>query len=381
MNNQSLLLLQVLLLLIVLTAGCENPDPASSYPEPFYGQLLVGDTLLSPVPQQKSTREFEPVATVETRQFTFAPALAIEDTPAELVMTKPNRAVFSRDGDMLFLLDTESLLINQYSLLDGSLIKVIKSANESRAPNSYLASIGLISDNELGVTGVEARKTMRIDSDGKSLGFIDQASGESFVGMSSGKIVQIQSNNEYELFHVYNESGKKQQAFGLLSSMRYELGGNKLNGHGMGFAGTLATDGSESFVYTSGFGSGLLGYQTDGNVLYFREVIDHTPFPEMIASEGENTFTVDNEEMVASRMSLNVWDNVYYQYAFGREGQEPVVDAYDYRTGDYLYSLKSPAECGIILVSSDHVYATCLDRGFIQFERPVLGSLKSKAKS
>ncbi|MFK7844129.1 MAG: hypothetical protein AB8G77_02435 [Rhodothermales bacterium] len=380
MNNQSSMLLQVfVVLLVVLTSGCEKTDPASSYPEPFYGQLLVGDTLLSPVPQQKTTREFEPMATVEIHQFTVAPALATEDTPAELVMEKPHRVTVSRAGDVLYVLDTESLLINKYNLLDGSLLNVITTANENRTSNNHFARLWLISDAEIGVAGVEAARIMRINEEGESLGFIDYNSGGGFVA-ASGKQIWLESLNEYELFHVYNENGEKERAFGILSSVRYEFKEHKLNGHGMGFAGTMATDGADSFIYTNGYGSGLLGYRTDGSVVFFRELIDNTPFPEMVVSGDQGS--VDDKDVVASRLSLNVWENVYYQYVFWYEaGKESVIDAYDYNTGDYLYSIKSPADCGVLYISNTHIYANCLDRGVIQFERPSLGSQNSKAKS
>lgn len=367
---QRLFLISPFILLFMI--GCTQPHPASHYPEPFYGQLLMGDSLMEAEPQQKSEREFVALATVVKQRFTVSPDSATDDTPAEIIMEKPVSASVDDNEEYLFLMDQESQVINKYAITTDELIDVFNYASENK---TLLRSASLLSvrNGELWLSsGGKQKPVLRLNQKGEFLGFIDNPHRGGVSDVAPGKYLQY-NLNEPALFHVHNENGKREHSFGVLASERKHLTQvyKNLMGHGLGFSGDVKTDGKGTFVYSSFYGGGLLGYNIDGTLRYFRETVDHNAFPPTPFMEGNGgSKIVDMDSVRTQQMPINVWNGVFYQYVNLIGEKKMVVDAYAYDTGDYLYSLPvNWKECGYIFITDDHIYANCKE-GFVQLARP-----------
>ena len=375
--------LLVVLFFAIFCAGCFNqksPKEAleKKFNGPFYGRLVYDDQLIDPRPQEISERIFEDSATQIVRQFAVHPLHASEDSDT-VVMTTPARAVIDEKEQFLFLIDSDSNAVHKFSLNTGRLLAISTEPADRKLGNQsvYMYMMG---NEELWFTGVESKKIMRTDLDGSYLDMIDLPYSGWVAPASSGEFVFLDASNMDELFHVYSSKGKKQRSFGILSSIEHEIHGRIQQAHGMGFIGELRTEGDHTFVYTSFFGGGILGYTMDGTLRYFRETIDSGPFPRLRSFTEEEQeksgldagdVTVDTDQVISQQFSMNVWNGIFYQNTYLLSDQETfVVDAYDYDTGDYLFSIPSPEGCGIIFITDRHLYASCLEQGFFQIRRP-----------
>lgn len=367
MVHRLLSLIPVALFFII---GCIQPHPADNYPEAFYGELLLGDSLIVAAPQQKSEREFVAMATVVKQRFTSSPESATDETPAGIIMENPAMAGVDSNEDYLFLMDAASLAINKYSLASGALLKVIDAPEKRRTNKTSQGRLSVTSNDELWVRGVENRKMLRLDFEGDVLGNVKGPASGFVTQVNANNVVHTTALNEDELFHVYSMEGDIEHSFGIMSSSAHVEGSK---GHGLGFIGETVGDGSNSFVYAGLFGGGLLSFDDQGNLAYFRESIDHNPFPGTIpytSTTGYNSETVDVAGVRTQQLPINIWNGIYYQNVLILEEERMIVDAYAYETGEYLYSLPvRDKECGYIFITDDHIYANCKE-GFVQLERP-----------
>ncbi len=366
----------LLLGIVLLVAACQDePHPADNYPEPFRGQLLQGDSLLAPTPQRASMRVFEDSASVVLRQYTVFPDSATADTPSERIMRMPISAGLDSKGETLYVMDTESFLINKYDVTSGELLGVITAAKDAHVPNPYSGGIRLINDEDFWVYGLDKARITRMRTSGEILDAIKYTSGEFHAASRSGNYVVARFYDDHELFHTHTPKDRSQASFGILTSEKLEIDGRVVKGHGLSFTGGVISDGSESFLYAASFGGLMLSYTMDGSLRYFRESIKPGMFPELVPYEGEakNTvMTVNQEQARQSQVPLNVWNGTAY-YAV-REYDDEItlwtIDAYDYDTGDYLYSIDRRETCRYVFITDEHIYAHCFDPGgFVQFQR------------
>lgn len=373
-----------LLFLFALITGCQQQDLKQSLEEqfngPFYGRLVYDNQLIDPRPQDSSERLFEEEATQIVRQFTVHPLQASADSDL-VIMVSPVRTVVDAEEQFLFLMDSDSNAVHKFSLQDGALLAVSEDPKDRVTTNGKSTNIHLRANEELWLTGIQRAKVMRTNLDGEFIDFIDLPYSGQVAPTRSGDFVLLETGNLEELFHIYSSEGKKQRSFGILSSVEHEIRGYLQKAHGMGFLGEVRTAGGNSFIYTNFWGAGLLGFTMDGTLKFFRETIDNNPFPplrylteeeeELSLDDSGRGMTPDLENTKSQQFAANVWNGVFYQNTYMLAGDRSfVVDAYDYDTGDYLYSIPSPEGCGIVYVTDKHLYANCLEQGFFQLRRP-----------
>ena len=350
-------------------AGCteNSPHPAKDYPEPFYGQLLYEDSLITATPQQISERVIGDSIGVIERVYMVPSDKAQPDTPEEAIMELPIDAGVDNDGKYLYVMEKNSFKTNKYDLSSGELTLVLNSVAENKSTSHLGKGMRVMSNDELWIYGANTSKIFRVTPQDELLGYWEGRSGDSFIKMTSGELVKTTSSNEHELFHVFDEGGEKLRSFGILSSYQIEVDGYKTVGHGLGFHGWTSTNGDDSFVHVANMGGGLLSFNTDGSLRYFREFVEHVPFPDTVPT-GENTRGIDMDGVHTQHFALNVWEDVYYEYAIEVNSGERIIDAYDYNTGDYLSSIPHPDGCWVKFVTDSKVYAMC-ESGFSQLER------------
>ncbi|MEM8488180.1 MAG: hypothetical protein AAF564_21700 [Bacteroidota bacterium] len=357
-------------LLLLLVVGCNKPSLGDSYPEPFYGQLLVGDSLIAPVAQSVSERIFEDSAFVVVKQFTVHPDAATEDTPAERISPSPAIAIVDATEDYLYLFDKDILMLRKFSIADGALDFAIK-IDVVQARNGG-AVMRLVSDEVLWIANVERGKIVRITTAGERLDDLDVPGRGAPIVASDGSFVMASIEDNEALFHSYTPGTQKQDAFGVFTNRVVSVNDIRYPGHGMGFIGEGVSDGSRSFVYAGLMGGGLLSYNMDGSLRYFRESIHHNNFPGLLpdTTVGVTGLVFDMEGVREQQIPINIWNDVYYQfYSVVGGDSEWGWDAYDYASGDYKYSIRRSGECGYNFITESHVYANCLNKGFFQIKR------------
>lgn len=360
----------VLALVLCWITGCQGPHPAADYPEPFYGELLYGDSLISPAPQPRTARVFEDLSTVRTVQYAVNPYFANAETPADRIMYRPNAAAVDPEESVLFLMDVDSMYIHKYDISSGELLETITSAREAWVPSAYGAGLRVISDDLLWVYGIERRKITRMDVSGRLGASIEFIAGDALTADQSGAYVKMTPSNSDYLFHTFSPSGRELESFGILSSSRMMHNGKAYPGHGLGFAGQVVSDGSASFVYVANSGGKLLSFDMGGTLLYYRETIESNPFPRTVAMDSlEMVRTLESEGVQAYHTVINVWDDVLYLNTFRTSDNTFVIDAYSYTTGEYLHSLYPPEDNSPVFITADHLYVVA-EEGFFQMDRP-----------
>ena len=359
--------------MLIFVAGCTTSDSSSEYPRPFYGRLLHDGVLVDPAPQTATGRLYQPMPAEVNIQFTVHPAQATNDTPSAKIMETPSDAGILHQDEHLFLMDNESLRINKFALADGRLKQVITTVADYGLPGFNKKRMRVMEGEELWIHGLEPGKIMRLDEAGEMLGWAEAQGTQPMLLFNSGEVLKLMPLNGEKLFHLYDDRGAELRSFGILSSRKLEAMGEPMPGHGLGFLGNVSTDGNDTFVYAGGAGGGLLGYRTDGTLRYFRAYIDADLFASVQQSDSVS-YMLDWDGVKNQYFALNVWDGVYYQLVYNVGGDQSFfVDAYDYDTGDYLYSIPSPEGCGYRFVTDTHLYANCMEGGFVQFERAAPG--------
>ena len=120
----TILCLNVLVGVVLLAVGCTKHE---KYPdqEPFHGALAQGDSLVHPLPQFASNRQFEGLASEKNLTLSIPPGKATDESPQEMVMKMPIQVAVDPDEAFIFVMDKETFRINKISLSDGSLLKSI----------------------------------------------------------------------------------------------------------------------------------------------------------------------------------------------------------------------------------------------------------------
>ena len=370
--------MSILLGVFLICTGC---DKTSKYAEldPFYGPLAQGDSLIYPTPQHASHRQFEALAIEKNLTLSVPQAKATDETPPELIMKWPIHIAIDPDEEFIYVMDKETFRINKMSLTDGSLVQSITAAQEYKKDNNSAAMIQYLLDGTVEVY-VPGKKTLKLKPNGKAKKILKHPRkvNRYIIPIDSDSYVGMTALNYPELFHVYNKRGFRTQSFGFLSNLHLREKPDKMEpiGHMLDFMGTLGTDGKSSFVYSGMYKGGLLGFSKDGTLRFYRETINHRPYPQKaIAKQSDVLPQVDREASYDALFTLNVWNGVLYLHLIPPCNAEScpqtfTVDAYSYENGDYLYSLNPPANCFAVFLTDSHLYANCPTRGLIQFVRP-----------
>lgn len=371
--------------LALMTPSCERPSRYADF-EAFNGKLAYGDSLISPVPQYATGRLFEAQSTSEALRFSVHPGQADESTDPRIIMQMPTQVEVDQSEGFIYVMDTESALINKFSLPDGALLASIETVQEYRKSESTRPALQVLPDGSLQICNLGDRRIIRLRPDGavEQAGTLPRGISGCTVGTSNGEQIALNPLNDEELFHILGKRGQTRRTFGMLSNLHVREAKSEaksdhpvVKGHGIDFVGTIGTSGESSFVYAGSQWGGLIGFNTDGTFRFYRETIAHYPFPRLVRDRTGDPFQLQmsSDPSEGSRFVINVWEGVYYQQIFPPCTEEVcpqtfTVDAYSYDTGDYLYSFRTPTNCAAMFITESHIYANCLGRGVIQYIRP-----------
>ncbi len=369
-SNAVLPLVFVFVCLILSGCGRET-SLGEGYPEPFYGQLLMGDSLVAPQPQAASERVFEDSAYVVVKQFSVHPNAATPETPTERILSAPVRAVVDAAERHLYVLDQESMSVIKYAIADASIVDVFKL--DINVKHGGGVNMVLKSEEELWISGAEKDSIVRITTDGRRLEDMDAEHAGMPMVADNGDFVLAGIHDPEALFHTYSVGMEKQHAFAVLTNHKVSIKDTPYPGHGMGFIGEGVSDGSPSFVYAGLMGGGLLSYNMDGSLRYYRQSIVHNDFPGLLPDTTQvlPSMVFNMDGVKGQQIPMNTWDGEYYQFYSEFDASGGATwrwDAYQYDTGDYLYSIRPVTNCGYNFITSEHIYAHCLNEGFFQLK-------------
>ena len=363
---------------IIICTGCAKQiDLEAQYGESFHGKLAHGNALLNPKPQEVGERTFLEQPSEVVKQFTVDPARATEDTPPDIIVNATFPFSIDNQEEYLYTMHPHRFIVKKFSVADGTLLATFTALQDhvDAYDGVRVPGMRVMENDELWIMQGKRHHVLRLSPDGEFIGEIElPRHGDHVEAMNNGTFAFLGSTNFETLFRTYTLKGKKENEFGILSSVRYDSGGYEMVGHGGGFTGEIRAKG-DAFVYSGFFGARLLSYTSDGELRYYRKMIDDHPFPGLVAvsdatGSGAQVMRINYEQVVTQQFAANIWGDVFYQLTyFPEDNQTVIVDAYAFDTGDYLYSMDMPENCYTRFVTDQHVYAACKEQGVLQFNR------------
>lgn len=164
----------------------------------------------------------------------------------------------------------------------------------------------------------------------------------------SGKFVVMPSSQVEDRFEVYDHNGQAVKSFGRLIPDQAQ--------NWMALGGRAAADDSGRFVQVFTRAGYIVGYDSTGQLRFYRETIDPVPFPKLIVSEGGQGF--DPKAPWASTTVNIVGDEVFVLSMSGAyKVKVGVIDSYSNQDGSYLYSFKLPDWATHAFVTKNHIYS------------------------
>ena len=355
--------LTVFIVSAFIFASCTDAPATSDleiYGDDAYGHLLYDGEAIPPTPQEQTERIFlEPVID-SLRVFGVSPEKANENTSKELILYELRQAIVDRNEEFLYLLDHGALEVKKFDIASGELAQRF-GKGEGAGPGEFGAPVemALLPDGRLWVNDAKNHEVTLFDASGEVLEsnkVVFQADGPATVGKDRYVLSTSQTNGR-DLFQLFNRDGKSIQSFGRLVSDEHP---------GHGFIGNIVDEGSSNtWLFIGFYGGGTLRFTKEGKLTYFRETIDHDPFPRWVGN------TLDQSTNKNTHIAGNVWGGKYYVRAANRENDWTLFnDVYALESGDYLHSFTLTENCFAYFFTDRHVYASCKDAGFVQFRRP-----------
>lgn len=268
------------------------------------------------------------------------------------VVTKP--AILRADeAGRIYVLDWADLRIKMFSP-EGNLLKTLgegkgRGAGAFVNPTSFSVGAG----GDVWISDPLQRRITRFDTDGKAWTTVPQSPVDRLT-VAGDVLITMAPPSNTALFAVYNLSGENLKSFGELIEDQYK--------NGLVLDGNVVADGAgREFIYGGRYAGVLARYSADGERRFIVQTIDGTP-PPGILSVGESQKLKPSGPLAVMSMSI-VGDELYVlsgTRADGAGGQ--VMDVYDKRDGNYLFSLKLPTACTEAVVLAGRVY-TLGDKG------------------
>ncbi len=251
------------------------------------------------------------------------------------------------DSDNIYVLDWSDLRVKMFSP-DGKLLKAYgkeKGAGPGAFVNPTGFSVG--PGGEVWVCDPRQRRIAGLNSDG-SMQTVTPKSAIDRVAAVGDVLVTMAPPGSERLFEVYNLSGERLKAFGEFLEDQ--------SGKGIILDGNIVGDAeSRGFIYGGRYIGVIAGYGADGEQRFVVQTIGGTAPPTVLDVDGRRKIKPSTTRSV---MSMSILDNQLYVLSGTRaEGAGmQVMDVYDKRDGNYLYSLKLPVVCTEAVVRPDYIY-------------------------
>jgi hypothetical protein len=285
------------------------------------------------------------------KQYIFEKTLGLDASAAK----EPVALGVGRAGE-IYLLDWADFRVKMFSP-DGKLLKTFgegKGTGEGGFVNPTALSVR--PDGELWVCDPQQHLIRRYGPDGGVRAFNPQTAAVRVASVGD-KMVTVALADD-GLFEVYDLSGNRLGSFGEFIKDQHSkdltLQGN-----------VVGDEESGGFIYAGRFMPIIAGYGVDGRQRFVVQPVDggggETPTSLTLAGRQKRN---PRARSVARTLSID-GDKLYVlsgskDPAVGDRGGQ-VIDAYDKRDGNYLFSMKLPLACAEAVVRGDHVYA--LPRG------------------
>lgn len=264
-------------------------------------------------------------------------------------VTKPVIVRVADTGD-IYTLDWADLRIKKLSP-DGKLLRSFGDGKGTGAgaftnPTSFSVTPG----GELWVCDPLQRKLAHFEPNG-TVDVVTPRDAVDRVAVLGDALVTMAPPGNNALFEVYSPSGKQLRSFGEFLQNQPE--------QGIILDGAIVGDAdSGGFVYGGRHIGVIAGYGVDGGRRFVAHTIDDTPLPKVLNIDGRLKVKPTGAPSV---MSLSIQGN--YLYALSGTQAETtdgasvqVMDVYDKRDGNYLFSLKLPDTCIEAVVHADRIY-------------------------
>lgn len=254
------------------------------------------------------------------------------------------------DAGNIYVLDWADLRIKMF-LPDGNLVKVFGEGRGTGAgafanPTSFSVGGG----GEVWVCDPRQRRITRFDAEGRAQTIAPQSAVDRIAAVGDVLITMFPPGRD-AFFEVYNFSGERLKSFGEMIEDQHEMGAV--------LDGTIVGAGeNQEFIYGGRYTGALARYGAGGERRFVVRTIDDVP-PPKILSTGVSQQINPNSPLAVMSMSvrgdeLYVLSGVRADGAWGAGGD--VLDVYDKRDGNYLFSLKLPVACIEAAVHADYIY-------------------------
>ncbi|HEY0174591.1 MAG TPA: hypothetical protein VGB98_26480 [Pyrinomonadaceae bacterium] len=287
----------------------------------------------------------QPAAGRVWREHAFEKVHALSPT----AVTRPT-LMRSDDAGNIYVLDWADLRIKKFSP-DGNLLKVFgegKGTGAGAFANPTGFSVG--AGGEVWVCDPRQRRITRFDSEGGARTIAPQSAVDRIAAV--GDVLVTMSPPRKDAFiEVYNLSGERLKSFGEMIEDQYEMGAV--------LDGTVVSAGeNQEFIYGSMYTGALARYGAGGERRFVVRTIDGVPPPKILTTGATQEIQPNSPLAV---MSLSVLgDELYVLSGVRADGTSgagaQVLDVYDKRDGNYLFSLKLPVDCMEAIVRAGYVY-------------------------
>lgn len=306
--------------LLLLLSGCGSGDER--------GEPVMDER--TPLAQEVTERvfadgTFEIVDTLHVDEPTF--------TPGELIVLEDgNVLVYDRGSYQLLRIDPDDdRIVARYGEGVGS------------GPGEHLdvTSIGEFNSGQIWSFDRRGNSVNVFDADGRLDRRIKlENMANEVVSGSADRIVGVNSTIENP-FRVYDADGRSSGGFGwLLDDPGLES---------LAFSGRTMAFNDGGFVYVMQFADLLKAYDADGELLWFRRLIDGRD-PLDVVPTDDGSYTLDYPEHEAiNRLPLNAANDVIHIIVTGHEEEAFYVDTYDAGDGSYVGTRRFPIDermCG-----------------------------------
>ena len=264
-------------------------------------------------------------------------------------LTKPT-LMRGDDAGNIYILDWADFRIKMFSP-DGNLLKVFgEGKGEGASAFANPTGFSVSDEGDVWVCDPPQRKITRFRS-GERAQTIEPQREAWRVATVGDALITMAVPERNALFEIYNLSGNYSKSFGELIENQPEAG-IVLDGNIIGDADT------QGFIYGGRHLGVLAGYSVGGERRFMVHTIDSLP-PPKILNIGVSQKVKPNSPRAV--LSMNILGNELYVLSGVRDEQAKsaggrVVDVYDKRNGQYMFSFKLPVACQEVVVQEERIY-------------------------
>jgi hypothetical protein len=254
------------------------------------------------------------------------------------------------DNDNIYVLDWADLRVKMFSI-DGKLLKAFGQEKDT-GPDAFANPTGFSvgPGGEVWVCDPRQRRIAGFNPDG-STQTVTPKSAIDRVTVVGNVLVTMAPPGSDRLFEVYNLSGERLKAFGELLEDQ--------SGKGIILDGNIISDAeSRGFIYGGRYIGVIAGYGAEGEQRFVVQTIGGTAPPKVLDVDGRRKI---NPNSTRSVLSMSLLGNELYVLSGARANgaagaSVQIMDVYDKRDGNYLYSLKLPVACKEAVVRPNYIY-------------------------